>query len=353
MKITVLCNSIIPNGGTERAISNLIHILSSDERYIINIISLSSNPDEKPAFDFGNAIIYHLGLHDLRQNFLNKIVWYIIALKNLIPIIKMISPDIILGYGHNINVLLPFIKIKKIKLYGCEHINYDTIPYSSKIIMKFIYPFLDGIIVLSKTAKQKYARLNKKICIIPNALSFFQLKPALLDCKRIIMIGRLSKEKGYERLIPIAHKLRERYPLWNIDIYGDGPLKDELYNIFYRENLLDIVHFKGLTKDIQGELNKSSILLMTSYTEALPMAILEAKACGVPTVAYRCEGTNELIINGSDGFLVADSDTFYNKLELLIEDHQLLKLFGERAYNKAKEYSACNIKKSWDRLFIE
>lgn len=352
MKIAILCSNIIPNGGTERAICNLTKLLSCDARYEISLISFSSNNRDIPKFDFNRCPIYHLGLSQLQRNSLKKIKWYLTAIKTLVPLIRDISPDIILGYGHNINIILPFLRKRHVKVYGCEHINYDTIPQSSKLIMRLLYPKLNGIIVLSKTAQHKYQHLHKKIFIIPNILSFYSQKTSLLKNDRIIMLGRLSPEKGYERLVPIAHRLELDYPSWKIDIFGDGPLKDQLLELYNKENVINVISIKGSTNDIQDELMNSSILLMTSYTEALPMAIIEAKACGVPAVAYENEGTKELIIDGVDGCLANNNDELYFKLSALISNRDLLCNFSMNAYKNAEKFKGENIKHLWDSLFL-
>ena len=350
MKIIILCSNIIPSGGTERAIYNLTNLLVKDSRYNISIISACSGNTDIPYFEFKNVNIYHLELPELQINFFNKLNWYRVAQKRLRKKIKELGPDLILGYGHNMNIMLPFI-VKREKIYGCEHINYDTIPYSSKLIMKLIYPFLNGIVVLSKTAQKNYCRLNQNTYVIPNAVSFTQNLPSSLLRKRMIMIGRLSEEKGYERLVPIAQEIKSQVLDWKIDIYGDGPLKGKLKKIFEQEDLSDLITLKGNTTDIQKELNESSFLLMTSYTEALPMAIIEAKTCGVPAIAYECEGTKELITDSVDGFLVKSSKEFSTKIKLLINDRALLLAMGLNAYISADKYSESNIKEYWDRLF--
>lgn len=352
MKIALVCSSIIPNGGTERAISNLTNLLKEIPEVSLEVISLSSQPREIPSFKFSCSVI-HCALPSLQSSIIGKIKWYNQALCYLNNFLREHSYDGILGIGHNINVMLPFVKTTKCKIYGCEHIAFQTIPSYFRIILKGVYPRLDGLILLSETAKKKMRRYNDNLIIIPNSLSFKVNTCVELTEKRIIMVGRLSLEKGYNRLVPIATAIKAKHPEWIIEIFGDGPEKESLKDLFQQNFLDDYVLFQGQTTHIAEVYQKSSILILTSYSEALPMVILEANSYGIPVVGYECEGTFELIDDENNGYLIKNNDvnSFVDRLNSLIENLELRKKIGSNALQTIQCYDPAIIKNKWCEFF--
>lgn len=354
MNILIICSDITPNGGTERAVSNLVGILGDEDNMNVTIISLISKPGDKSYFSIDGAKIYHLNQKPLKSSVLGKLLWYVKVINRLSKflILNGINPDVILGIGHNINVILPFLKKKKCRIYGCEHIAFNTIPLMFRCILKGVYPFLDGLIVLSLSAKKKVSTYNKKILVIPNSLPFSASHLALLKELRIIMVGRLSQEKGYDRLIPIAESLQGKYVNWHIDIYGDGEQFEMLRNLYIENGVDEFVRLRGSVKNVIKEYLASSILIMTSYTEAFPMVLLEAKSCGLPVVAYECEGTNEIIRNGIDGYIIPNNDfvEFVNKTSELMESYEKRVKMGKQAYVDVLKYRKEFISTQWRKV---
>lgn len=355
MKVCILCGSIIPNGGTERAISTVSYIFDSIENVETHILSLCSSEEQSPSFNFKGSIA-HLNLKPLKAKTFDKILWYLSAVHRIKKQIKAGDYDLIIAYGHNISVMLPFIKSKKEKIFAYEHINYDTIPKLFRKVISYIYPRLDGVIVLSEIAKKKLYNTNKNVIIIPNAIPFtstIEFQNKLKFTKRVIMVGRVSSEKGYDRLIPIAEKLKYRFPDWTIDIYGDGPDLPKLKESLEEKGLMGYVICHGQVKDIQNQYPKGDILIMTSYTEALPMVIIEANYYGIPVVAYENEGTLSLVNNGKDGYIIKDDDvtSFVFHLQNLIEDYQAYKSMSNFAHMNALNYSIDSVRSEWILFF--
>ena len=91
---------------------------------------------------------------------------------------------------------------------------------------------------------------------------------------------------------------------------------------------------------------------MTSYTEAFPMVLLEAKSCGLPVIAYECEGTNELIRNGIDGYIIPNNNyiEFVNKTSELMESYERRLNMGNQAFVDVLKYKKEFISKQWSEL---
>lgn len=354
-KIAIIIENITRAGGTERATVNLANNLQS-LAYDLTIISLNGTKNNECYFDLNKGInIEYLNLTQIQKNLFRKFTWYHKYIKLLKKHIKNGKFDFVIGTGHAINSLLPLAINRNVKIIACEHMAYGIIPISSRLIRNISYKFVDSIVVLTSYSEKKYEHF-KKVTRIPNSLPFNVENVAALENKQILTVGRLSIEKGYDRLINMAPFLKKNYPEWKIKIVGGGDLYDELMELCCKLDVSDYIIFKPFTKDIISEYLDSSIYVSTSYTEAFPMTFLEAKACGLPIVSYNClEGPKDLIVNQIDGFLVEDNNQseMLKVMALLMGNLDLRKTQGENSKNSSSLYHADRIKALWKDLLVE
>lgn len=342
---------IVPNiskaGGTERVAINLANMLCDDfEIYLMGLAGNNHEPFYK-IYDKVNLVTNDLG--EIPTKIQHKAYYFYRMYKHLKIFTTNNNIEIIMGLGHNINFVVSFLKNKRNLIIGCEHINYDTIPTSSKILMRLVYPKLDAVVVLSELAKKKIKNLNNKIYVIPNSLPFITDKVSDLASNRILMVGRLSAEKGYERIVPVAKYLKQHFPTWRIDIFGEGEIYTDLIDL-YQENELSNVSINPISKNIEKEYLTSSILLSTSYSEAMPMVFLEAMSCGVPIISFSHEGSEILIQNGINGFIVNGQNELQEKINIMIKDTKLRSEMGINCIEISKKYQSYTIKNLWLNL---
>ncbi len=354
MKITILISDITRTGGTERSVVTLANMLHKSN-YEVTIASLTKSESENIFYSIEPEIsIRFLDNTKIPNNFIKKIVWCISTVFLLRKFNRSNSSDFFMATGHNFNWLLPFIKTnKKTKTVACEHIVYDSIPNISKFFMSMTYRYIDHIVVLSEKAKVSYSKYSK-VSIIPNALPFESKTQSLLINPEIILVGRLSPEKGLERLVIIGKIIKQNYPNWKIVLVGDGDIRENLKGLYKEAGLENFIEFKGVIKDMKQAYLNASIYIMTSRYEAFPMVLLEAQSCGLPIVSFDCpEGPSQIIHNDEDGYLIEDDDydTFTEQLMKLMENHDLRKKMGEQSYKNSKLYSVDSIIKKWDLLF--
>lgn len=353
MKVLLICGSVIPNGGTERATSNLVKILDMNPLIQSEIVSIFSNEKQVPSFEF-NCRITHLNEMPFASGIIKRLKWYRKIIRELKDAVKDTAPDVIIGIGHNISIMLPFIATSGIRTFAAEHIEFSTIPAFNRQLIKLIYPKLTGVIVLTKRAQNEMKCLNKNIVIIPNSIPFNTKNTSSLNNSSLIMVGRLSKEKGYERIIPIAKKLKESLPNLRINIFGDGSERSFIENLIKEAELQDYVILKGLDPNIELRYPENDILLMTSYTEALPMVIIEANSAGLPVIAYENSGVNSTIVEGVNGYIVKDNDVndFVNKVKDLLKNRDKISRLSQSAIKNTQQYSESEIARKWDELLL-
>jgi len=123
----------------------------------------------------------------------------------------------------------------------------------------------------------------------------------------LLYLGRLSVEKGLDVLLQAlsGHPQRERVRL---TVVGDGPERARLEAQVQRAGLTPLVRFMGFHTDISGFLRDAHALILPSRTEGLPLALLEAAACGLPVIASCVGGVPEIVEPGVNGILVQPED---------------------------------------------
>ena len=149
---------------------------------------------------------------------------------------------------------------------------------------------------------------------------------------RVLFIGALSNEKDPLAALAAFARLARETPS-RLRILGTGPLEKILDQRLHEAGLTEIVELAGSVSDIRPHLHWADVLLLTSKTEGLPAAVLEAAAAGVPAVAYDVGGVQETILDGITGTLLRPGDVEGAAAALLsyARDPEERRRSGERA----------------------
>ncbi len=192
--------------------------------------------------------------------------------------------------------------------------------------------------------------------VIPNPTPFEVGEPAPLTTKVVIAAGRLTAQKGFERLIDAYVPLTRSHPDWQLKIYGDGQRWDDLNAQVTAADVGDRILMGGVTDELEAELADSAIYAMSSRYEGLPMVLLEALSKGVPPVSFDCpEGPRQLIDDGVNGLLVPEGDVpaLTVALQRLMDDEDLRRRLGAQALETARDYEAGAVADRWIALAEE
>ena len=365
-KITILALHL-GYGGIENCISNLANSLVDD--YEVNIVS-TYKLYEKPVFKLNDKIKIKYLMTDLKPNKQSlkklKLITFFKELKKSLKILKLkknlmieaiknCDSDVIISTRdiHN-NWLSKYGRDKTLKI-GWEHNHHhNNKRYINKVTKSVLG--LDYFVLVSKDLTKFYSEKlkDKKVkCVyIPNSINFFPQEKAKLETENLISIGRLSHEKGYLDLIDIFKELHQKYPDSKLNIIGDGPDRKKIEKKIRDNKLEDYIILHGFQEKeyINKYLEKSSVYIMTSYTESFGLVLLEAFAYGIPCVAYSsAEGANEIISDNWDGYLIKDRDE--NKMikricELLSNRNRRL-IMGANGIKKAQEFNTQKTKQKW------
>ena len=169
-----------------------------------------------------------------------------------------------------------------------------------------------------------------RIHIVPNASDLERAQAArteVTDPLRFGFIGRLSEQKGLDILLRALDSVGPGSSPWRLDVYGDGPEREELGALAAKFG--ERVRFHGFSATVDA-LDSMDVLLMPSRNEAQPMVLLEAAARGVPVVASDVGGVSEMLLNGAAGVLVQPTVEAWSAAvtDLLCEPGRLSALAG-------------------------
>lgn len=369
-KITILALHL-GYGGIERAISMLANSLIST--YEVTIVSTYKLYDEPP-FALDDRIQVKYLIDDMKPNrnefysALKKLkimstlqegkkAYKILKQKKerMIEYIKSCDSDIIISTRDIHNKWLSKYGSNTSLKIGWEHNHHNG---NKKYIRRLVTSAqgLDYFVLVSKELTEFYTEklknTNCKCVYIPNSIDYFPEKKSPLKNKNIVSVGRLSKEKGYEDLIEVYNIVHSKYPDWTLNIIGDGVEREKLKRKIEGYGLEKSIILHGYqNRDYINEvLRKSSIYVMSSYTESFGIVLLEAYSFGIPAVSFTsAQGACEIITDNWDGYLVKnrDKEQMAKRICELISNYNRRFIMGKNASKKVKEYDANVVKEKW------
>jgi glycosyltransferase involved in cell wall biosynthesis len=211
---------------------------------------------------------------------------------------------------------------------------------------------LDRFIVLTNEDRQNWTELDN-VSVIPNFVTSVSIDKSDCNMKRVIAVGRYSWQKGFDMLINAWKIVYKSHPEWLLDIYGDGD-SDTYQTIAVNLGLSSVVRCNHAIRDINNEYIKSSIFVLSSRYEGLPLVLIEAMGAGLPVVSFSCPcGPKDMIDEGQNGLLVENGNVqqLADRLLYLINNESVRKSMGAKAAESVKLYSKDIVMKHWIDLF--
>ena len=377
MKIAYILSSFIAKAGTERILSDKMNYLVKRYGYDITFITYEQG-NHPMAFSLDKRI----RVIDLNTRFfpLYKLnpVRRVIAksfqkrkLKSkLHDVLSVVNPDFVVLTTYDFDkfgsiLTLPYRFVIE------SHICITDVRQEFRqhnVILKLFGKYLDSIhfkimnkadalVSLTSADKTNWKKhVNIPIFVIPNLVTVY---PNDISCyskrsNRIICVGRLTRQKGFDYLIKAWAMISKKYPTWRIDIFGHGDMETTLNQIIIDYNLSNCTRINEPSENIYEEYETSSIFVLSSRYEGFGLVLVEAMSCGVPCISFDCpNGPAELITHGEDGLLVplGDIEKLAESIEWMITHEEERLRMSNNARQKAKQYKAEVIMPQWVELF--
>lgn len=338
-------------GGTERVTSIISNgIVKNGFRVSI----ISCNKGYKSCYELDDRVeLFSLRGEEETNPFFRKFL----CLYRLAKYVENENLDIVIAVDVALySYLYPIQCLLKCKCIAWEHFNYYFRPtVLTKIGRDLAVKNADCVVVLGKRDLENYKNHYtdiKRIEYIYNPLAFASKEKASMDKKRVIAVGRLTEQKGFDLLINIWSKIENKYQEWSLDIFGEGPLRTKLQQQI-DDLSLSRISLKGYSFDIRREMLNSSIFAFSSRYEGFGLVLIEAQEVGLPCISFDCkEGPAEIIEDGKNGFLIEHENVemFARKLERLIQSESLRCEFSQNADINLRKYNVDVIIHKWVKL---
>ena len=358
MNIIYVIEDYSENGGVERIVSDKANTLSAQYHHDITVISVyRDNRKEQFKLDDGVNLI-HLDVPFAKRTnnsiirLLSRLYTIIIAIKRLNKEIKQLHPDIIFFTTTLGAILLPFCHTKARKIYE-SHLARNFNPFNKIFFLTELKA--ERIICLTSGDAKEYKHA-KRVDIIPNYINEVKSHVEDYSIKKAIAVGRLEYQKGFDILIDCWKEISRQYPDWQLDIYGEGSCREELQQQIDSLELGDKVKLCGRNDNIIEVYPKYSLHLMTSRYEGLPMTLIEAQACGLPSVVFNFQyGASDIVSDGCNGLIIEQGNRklFIEAAMKMMSSEELRKEYGNNAIETGKRYSKENMFRKWIQIINE
>ncbi|MGL4656706.1 MAG: glycosyltransferase [Sarcina sp.] len=211
---------------------------------------------------------------------------------------------------------------------------------------EFCYDMFNEIEFVSKDSQLAFERLFsknksvKKVIYNPIISDEIECKAMLENIKNdiftVISSGRLTKQKGYDRLLKAHKELVNQYP-HKLVILGEGEERESLENLIKELKIQNSVELKGFIKNPYPYIKAADVFICSSRTEGFSLVVAEALVLKKPIISTEITGPKEVLNNGEFGLLCESSvEGIKNGLEKLLSDRSILDEYKKRSL-KGKE----------------
>jgi glycosyltransferase involved in cell wall biosynthesis len=331
MRILQIIDSL-DAGGAERMAVNYANALTKE----VEFSGLVVTRKEGPLFNQISKNVSYL--------FLNK--KGIIDLKALFLLRKFaIDNKVEIVHAHSTSFFMAFLlKLTNLSVKLIWHDHYGDSEFLSKrplLSLRVIIPFFNGVIAVNQKLKiWAEQKLHiKNVVYLPNFPSdeneiSTQTILSGIDGKRVVSLANLRFQKNHFLLLEVAKKLKESHPDWTFHLIGKDFQDDyvkQIKNLILDYNLEKTVFLYGSRNDIKNILDQSTIGILTSQSEGLPVALLEYGLYEKPVVVTNVGEISLVVKDGKNGFVVETNSTqlFYDSIVNLINNDCLRIDFGK------------------------
>lgn len=217
-------------------------------------------------------------------------------------------------------------------------------------------------VAISPAVKKSIAEVYKlspnKIITINNGVEISRF----LNCRnktphddiRFISVGRFSKDKNHRLLINAFHKVHKEYPSSSLYLLGDGVLRPQINNQILELGLSDCIFTPGVVMNIEDYFKKSDIFVLSSDYEGFGLVLIEAMSAGLPVIATKSGGPQDIITDGNEGYLteVGDEAMLAERMVSLIESASTRTDMSLKAISRAADFDISKTVLQYEELFL-
>jgi glycosyltransferase involved in cell wall biosynthesis len=366
----------LQHGGVEMAISLLANAFVR-RGYDVNILSVYNLGEPAYKLDKRIKVSYLTEVIPNREAFLKakeekkfirmmqegikaiKILY--LKYKSMRKAITSIKEGVIISTRNEHSILLS--KYGQDNVLKIAQLHHDH-NFKKKYIKDFRekYTKIDYFVLLTEQLKEeietfiKEKNTDMKCVVIPNFLDVNEFSEKNFEKeKTVIAIGRLHPVKGFDRMLRIWEKISKKHPEWQLKILGGGEEEEKLKMLVKELHIEKSVNMMGMCNHdiVIEELEKASLYMMTSYSEAFPFVLIEAMMAEVPVVAFDVRvGPKAIIQDGENGYLIEDKEEekFIETMEYIMSHEKERVIMRKKCVKKAEELCEDVVMEKWVSL---
>lgn len=379
MKIVYCIPSTYNSGGMERVLSVKANYLVEQFGYEVCIITTSQN-HRSSFYEYSDKITFY----DLSIDYeaiktmplIKRIRARVTAKKEhrkkLTDLLMRIKPDITISMFTHEMSFLPRIHDGSRKIlelhFSKNYRDLDAKSNNAPFFLRGLNKVLDILdrryikeydkfVVLTNRDAKDWGNRIYNMEVVPNPLCIESESITDHSAKRVLAVGRLSAQKGFDTLIKawalVPQSLKEE---WHLDIIGSGPYGNKLKRMISDLGLKKSISILPPVKDVELQYLSHSIFCFPSRYEGFGLALMEAMSFGLVPISYDCPcGPSEMITDGENGLLIREQDNssmYAAGLTEIMQDEELRTKLGKRgALDILRTFSLPVIMKRWERIF--
>lgn len=287
----------------------------------VHLLTLLELPDRRDMYGLVNpkVTVHRLnfsGFADVRS-------WL-----RLLRLLRTIRPRVVVSSLFFSNTVLRILKLLVgYRIYTCEHNTYVDKSRTQQLVDRALARFSARIVAVSTsvaafTAKQESIPIERFI-VIRNGINLAPIARHRAECDRgavraklgfapddrvALSVGRLTAQKNQRLLIESFARFVGSHPQHRLAVLGEGSLRHDLEALVARLGCAGRVQLLGARHDIYDFFFAADYMVSTSSIEGLSIAYAEALAFGLPLLATRTAGTDELVAEGRNGYFIEGHD---------------------------------------------
>lgn len=260
------------------------------------------------------------------------------------------KPELIVIFGSYTYPSLGLLRLKQ-PIIGCERGDPNSYSLFRRVINRYLYKHFAFSVFQSNGARDYYKLPKEKTAVIPNPC----MDPHIQWRRRkntICCAGRLTKDKGFDTILDAFLLVKAELPEYNLEIYGEGPYKDQITEKINRLGLNESVKLCGKVSCLTDNISENALFVLGSWYEGLPNVLIEAMSIGIPIVATDCSpgGARFLTNDGSRGGLIVsikNASEMAESIIYMLKNEQFAQVIGTKGKEIINEFSVDNTSSMW------
>jgi glycosyltransferase involved in cell wall biosynthesis len=271
--------------------------------------------------------------------------------------LRALEPDVAISFLAKINVLAVLAtRGLRLPVIVSERNNPERQRFRAtwRWLRSRLYGMAYCVVTPSRGVLESFPRaIRARGRVIPNPVDLTPPRRRLTGTGRLVAVGRLVHQKGFDLLLRAFARIAPEHPEWTLVIWGEGDRRGQLETLRAELGLLEQVELPGLTERPGQWVEDAEVFVLSSRFESFGNVITEAMVAGLPVVAFDCPwGPGEILRDGEDGLLVPPEDVgaLAAAMRRLILDPELRRRLGEAGMRNVRRFHRDAIVAQWDAL---